>query len=135
MTTIHKAKAILYYDKEYTDEFIGRKLSQQEYDDISLEDLQTAILHSVAGDLWDQQDFRSTREFYDLSVDELKQVLKEQQVIIVRNLEPTFREEFPHEEEFYHFTTKYKSEQFRTVSGSLVKNRRLFEEELSGTLH
>jgi hypothetical protein len=98
-----KIKTTVYYDKDdishkiYEEDLLGRPLSTEEYDNISLWDLQTAICHSGAGwcpfDI--DNDWRFTREFYDLSVDELKQRLKEHEAIILHTAEPGFRNEFP----------------------------------------
>src|SRR6516162_3625121 len=98
-----KIKTTVDYDydatshKIYEEELLGRPLSKEEYDNISLWELQTAIGHSAAGlSLFDtDNDSRFTPEFWELSLDELKQTLKEQKAIILHNPEPEFRNEFP----------------------------------------
>jgi hypothetical protein len=84
----------LYYE---FDELIGRDLSKEEYDNISLFDLQQAIAHCSAGIcIFDtDHDCRFTPEFWQLSLDELKRQLEENGAIVLRMPEPSFRNEFP----------------------------------------
>src|SRR5262249_53294093 len=61
-------------------------------------ELQTAICHSWAGSCLpfeQDKDFRFTRKFYDLSVEELKQTLKKHGAILIRSNEPLWRNVFP----------------------------------------
>jgi hypothetical protein len=90
-------KATLYYDEFEPGELIGRALTQGEYDDLTLFDLQAAIGHSSAGlCLFDtDSDMRFTPEFYNFSIDELKEKLKEQGAIVIRSHEWEWRNEFP----------------------------------------
>jgi len=68
----------LYYDD--LDEEMGRGLTKEEYDSLSLFDLQTAISHSTAGlAIFDtDNDWRFTPEFWKLSLDDLKRQLSAQ---------------------------------------------------------
>ena len=85
----------LYYDD--LDEEMGRGLTKEEYDSLSLFDLQTAISHSTAGlAIFDtDNDWRFTPEFWKLSLDDLKRQLEEYGAIVLRMSEPSFRNVFP----------------------------------------
>lgn len=77
-------KAALFYD---CDVLVGRALTQEEYENISLKDLQNAICNSIFVSqigCEEDNDCRATREFYELSTDQLKQRLKDNGLIIVR---------------------------------------------------
>jgi hypothetical protein len=79
------------------DELIGRGLSKEEYDSLSLVDLQTAIANSMAGTcIFDvDNDLRFTPEFWKLSLDELKQQLEENRAIVLCMPGPEWRNVFP----------------------------------------
>jgi hypothetical protein len=100
-----RTKATLYFEPHSRDsskpyipfDLYGRALTQEEYDNITLDEIRDAICHASAGIcIFDiDNDIRFTPEFYGFSIDELKQKLNEAGVVLFRYEEPSLRNEFP----------------------------------------
>jgi hypothetical protein len=93
---------LFYWDGD--DEVLGRALTPEEYENISLNDLQVAILNSIFlceidcgedKETFKRNDDRAIRAFYELSTDQLNQRLKDNEFIILRCNEPLWRNVFP----------------------------------------
>ena len=103
--------ATLYYDNfpwpeekhSFSDDYLlGRALTQEEYKNITAEELRDAICHSAylcQIDIEEGPDMYPTpdgwREFIALSAEQLKERLRKNEALLIRSHEPLFRNEFP----------------------------------------
>jgi hypothetical protein len=83
-------------------DLLGRALTQQEYANITAEELRDAICHSTflwEIDIEEGPDMHPTpdgwREFIALSAEQLKERLRKKGALLIRSHEPLFRNEFP----------------------------------------
>src|SRR5262245_35924122 len=101
-TTLYYGGFPEFGKKRFYDDLLGRALTQEEYENITAEELRDAICHSAflwQIDIEERHDWHPTlagwQEFISLSAEQPKERLRRKKSLLIRSDEPLFRIEFP----------------------------------------